>query len=155
MRCCSTTLTVFILVYLSSCSTTSTQAGEQTDKCAKLTLSTASTSHNKNLDNKVLEYGRTLTSLFYKCEISQVWTKMTAEMKKALRSEEDLTSFRQQINLQLGDENNLVDEKTMMSPPYRVYLRTAAFSKLDKPVNIQWTIDENNKVAGFFIRPAE
>jgi len=102
----------------------------------------------------VMDRGRELTALFYKGETGQIWSRMTPEMQNMLGSEEKLAAFRQQVDGQLGAETKVIDEKTTASAPYQIYLRTASFSKFGKPVAIQWTLDANGQVAGFFVKPA-
>ena len=101
-----------------------------------------------------MDRGRELTALFYKGETGQIWSRMTPEMQNMLGSEEKLAAFRQQVDGQLGAETKVIDETTTASAPYQIYLRTASFSKFGKPVAIQWTLDANGQVAGFFVKPA-
>ena len=105
--------------------------------------------------SKALAWGRELTALFYKGTTAPIWARMTDEMKKGLKSEDTLATLKQQMEAQLGTENKVVDEKVIQSGGYQVYLRTAAFPKWDKPINIIWSLDSEGHVAGFFIKPAE
>ncbi len=156
---------------LSACKTTSSQSDALPPSPAPTTASSpTSTGPEKrspppstitsaeNADpeeSKVLAQGRELTTLFYKGETAPIWARMTDEMKQGLKSEEALTAVRQQMAAQLGPENKVVDEKILSSQGYRVYVRTVSFSKWDKPLNISWTLDSQNRIAGFFIKPLE
>jgi hypothetical protein len=118
--------------------------------------STITSAENANPEeSKVLVEGRELTSLFYKGETASIWARMTDEMKQGLRNEEALTAVKGQVADQLGAETKVVDEKILSSQGYRVYMRTASFSKWAKPMNITWTLDSQNRIAGFFIKPLE
>src|SRR5260370_10113571 len=105
--------------------------------------------------SKALAWGRELTALFSKGTTAPIWARMTDEMKKGLKSEDTLATLKQQMEAQLGTENKVVDEKVIQSGGYQVYLRTAAFPKSDKPINIISSLDSEGHVAGFFIKPAE
>lgn len=100
-------------------------------------------------------WGRELTALFYKGTTAPIWARMTDEMKKGLKSEDTLTTLKQQMEAQLGTESKVIDEKVIQSGGYQVYLRTSAFPKWDKPINIIWSLDSEGHIAGFFVKPAE
>lgn len=99
--------------------------------------------------------GRELTSQFYAGEIAAVWSRMNQDMRKGLGSEANLASFRKQVEGQLGSETVVQDEQVIASPPYQVYLRTVSFSKFDQPIQVQWALDAEGNVAGFFIKPKQ
>lgn len=99
--------------------------------------------------------GRELTSQFYAGEMGPVWSRMNQEMRKGLGSEANLAAFRKQVEGQLGSETEVQDEKVIASPPYQVYLRTVSFSKFDKPIEVQWALDAEGNIAGFFIKPKQ
>jgi hypothetical protein len=101
----------------------------------------------------VMDRGRALTTQFYAAKTAELWTKMSDAMKSGLGSEQKFAGFRQQVESQLGTETKVIDEKTVESPPYRIYVRTASFSKSAKPVIVQWAIDGDDIIAGFFVRP--
>lgn len=102
-----------------------------------------------------LEMGRELTSQFYAGEMGPVWSRMNQEMRNGLGSEANLAAFRKQVEGQLGSETEVQDEKVIASPPYQVYLRTVSFSKFDKPIEVQWALDAEGNIAGFFIKPKQ
>lgn len=99
--------------------------------------------------------GRELTSQFYAGEISAVWSRMNQEMRNGLGSEANLAAFRQRVEGQLGSETAVQDEKVTSMPPYQVYLRTVSFSKFDQPIQVQWALDAEGNIAGFFIKPKQ
>lgn len=147
----SVILVFLVAAVVPACKTMSSQSGAS-ESAAPAAAPSAPITPNTT---SVIERGRELTSLFYKGETSQIWPRMTPEMKSALRSEQNLSVFRQQVESQLGTETGVIDEKTAASPPYQVYLRKVSFSKFDKPVNVQWALDEEGNIAGFFVKPAE
>lgn len=102
-----------------------------------------------------LERGRELTAEFYAGETDSLWSQMSEQMRAAFQNKENLVAFRQQVEEQLGDETEVLNEEVAPAPPYQVYVRTASFEKGEGPVVVQWTIEADGTVAGFFIRPAQ
>lgn len=99
--------------------------------------------------------GRELTSQFYTGEIAAVWSRMNEQMRTALGNEANLAAFRKQLEEQLGSETEVQDEQVTSTPPYQVYLRTVSFSKFEQPIAVQWALDAEGNVAGFFIKPKQ
>lgn len=135
---------VSMLGALGACSTTSSQtAPTEAEKAAES-------------DPAILEQGRELTRQFYDGELDALWARMSDEMKSGLQSVEALGQFREQVLSQIGTETEVLDEQTTTSPPHRVYIRTAKFSKAGStPVIVQWAIGPDDEITGFFIRPAQ
>ena len=79
--------------------------------------------------------------------------RFAPEMQAAM-SADALQTFRKQVDEQLGGETGVVDEKVTPTGPYQVYTRTASFAKFPGKVVVQWTLDGEGKVGGFFVRPA-
>ncbi len=142
---------LFLLVVLLGasvgCSTTKADSAP-----ASTSAETASASQQP-LDPQAL--GRELTAQFYAGETAAIWSRMTEKMQSALGSEANLATFRRQVEAQLGTETAVLDETVSEAPPYQVYLRTASFSNFDKPVAVQWALDDAGNVAGFFVKPAQ
>ncbi len=142
----------FLLVALalgavSACKTTSTEA----------TPVAASTETASSAAQAIdpLEEGRKLTAQFYAGEIAPIWARMNERMQSGLGSEQNLATFRQQVEAQLGTETAVNDEQVTAAPPYQVYVRTASFSKFAQPVAVQWAFEEDGRIAGFFVTPAQ
>jgi hypothetical protein len=100
-----------------------------------------------------LERGRVLTARFYERKTAELWPQLGPRMQEVLGSEQKFAAFRQQVDADLGDETKVIDETVSDTPPYRVYIRTASFSKTPQPVVVQWAFDEGGTVAGFIIQP--
>lgn len=106
-------------------------------------------------DAAILEQGRELTRQFYDREIDALWERMSAQMIEAMGGKGELASFRDQVEGQLGSETEVLEEQTTTSGAYQVYARKASFSKIATPVVVQWTLDPEGAIAGFFIRPVQ
>ena len=162
-----------LILFLSACKTTSsdvpaataptntapssaappTSTGPEKQSSAPNTITSAANANPE--ESKILAEGRELTSLFYKGETASIWVQMTEEMKKGLKSEEALKTASEQLAVQLGSETKVVDEKIVSSQGFLVYMRIVSFSKWHKPMNITWTLDSQNHIAGFYIKPVE
>jgi len=140
---------------LAGCRTTSPQPADAPPPASAAPASASPPVMAGDAPSKALAWGRELTSLFYEGTTAPIWARMTDEMKKGLKSEDTLATLKQQMEAQLGTESKVVDEKVIQSGGYQVYLRTAAFPKWEKPINIIWSLDSEGHVAGFFIKPAE
>lgn len=103
----------------------------------------------------ILEQGRELTRQFYERELDALWERMTAQMIEAMGRKEELAKFRGHVGEQFGDETQVLDEKVISHAPFQVYVRWASYSKIGVPVVVQWTLDSEGKIAGFFVRPAQ
>jgi murein DD-endopeptidase MepM/ murein hydrolase activator NlpD len=102
-----------------------------------------------------LATGRQYTAWFYAGETARIWERFSPEMKAALASAESLAQFRRQVIDQIGTEDKVLAEKVAPSGQFQVYLRKVKFSGAATPVDVQWTLQLDGGVAGFFIRPAQ
>ena len=100
-----------------------------------------------------LETGRTYTRMFFDNDISPIWNMMTEQMQEALTGESALRGFRKQVQAQIGAEKTIVDERVDLVQGHRVYVRRSLFEKVERPIVVSWTIDKDDRISGFFIRP--
>lgn len=107
-----------------------------------------------DLPNGPLERGRAYTAWFYAGEVARLWERFAPEMQAAM-SADALAAFRKQVDEQLGPETGVRDEKVTPVGAFQVYTRTASFTKFPGAVVVQWTLDGEGKVGGFFVRPAQ
>jgi hypothetical protein len=101
------------------------------------------------------ETGRQYTSWFYKGEIERIWEHFSPEMKKAIGSVEALRTFRTQVESQLGTETSILSEKVSPVDSFQVYTRKAKFSKAPMTIVVEWALNSDGTVAGFFVRPEQ
>ena len=104
-------------------------------------------------DDDALLLGQEYTQQFYDKDISTVWSHMTEQMQAALGSEASLRGFRDQVGGDIGREVELLDEKVESVQGVRVYTRTARFEKFDGLINVVWSLDDKNRISGFFVAP--
>src|SRR4051794_11968032 len=102
--------------------------------CSTTSSSTSMGSRTGKVD--AMQEGRRLTSAFYAGEASQIWDRLTAEMKKSVGAEGRLSKLKQQIEDQFGTEAVILDERTRefwhpngSAVPSLAYHRSARFSK--------------------------
>ena len=115
----------------------------------------ASATENAKSTDPTIAAGRELSQLFLAGRIEVLWPRMTAPMQAELKNPEALMAFRKQIKSQLGTEDEVLSEKAETVAGARLYLRSARWSKVPVAVTMQWALDAEGKVAGFYIRPAQ
>lgn len=106
-------------------------------------------------ESEELEIGRNYTRMFFDDDISPIWNNMTDQMQDALESENSLRDFREKVRTQIGAEKSIVDEQVDLIQGHRVYIRQSIFEKVERPIVISWAIDNDDRIAGFFIRPQQ
>lgn len=99
--------------------------------------------------------GRELSQLFLDGKTDVLWPRMTKPMQAALKSPEALAAFRKQVGSQLGTEDEVLSEKADTAAGARIYLRRARWSSAAAAVTMQWALDSDGNVAGFYIRPEQ
>ncbi len=97
--------------------------------------------------------GRELSRLFLAGDTAAVWARMGAPMRQALGSADALARFRAQLARDLGEEQSLLDEQVGAQSGMQVYVRIARWSKAPMPIAMQWAVDGEGEVQGFFVRP--
>lgn len=102
----------------------------------------------------IITAGRELSQLFLAGKTDAIWQRMTAPMQAAIGSREALATFRKQVESQLGSEDEVLSEKVDRIEGRRVYVRSARWSKVSTAVTMQWTLDAEGRIDGFYIRPA-
>lgn len=100
------------------------------------------------------ELGRTYTDMFYKSDLDKLWEKFSPEMTAALASIDGLKAFRANVEVQLGEEAALINEKVVSKGKFQTYIRQARFKKFDGPIEVVWALEAEGVVAGFSITPA-
>lgn len=105
------------------------------------------------LEQGALEQGAELTAAFYENQIDTVWQRMSPQMRSALESRENLAAFRKQIGEQLGAETAVIEETISSEQGYAIYRRRARFQNVPMVILVQWAVDADGQVGGFFIRP--
>ena len=97
--------------------------------------------------------GRELSKLFIERKVEPVWARMAPVMQGALGSRANLEAFREQVGAQLGDEVQVLEEKTSKVQGMDVYLRVSKWAKGPDRIAMQWAFDAGGKVVGFYVKP--
>lgn len=105
-------------------------------------------------DDSVLAEGRQRSQAFFNRDFESLWSAMTPEMQSGFGTIEALKKFRDDLETGFGAETGPPEEKTLRHEGYDIYIRTARWAKSDSPVLMQWTFDEERRIAGFFVRQA-
>ncbi|WP_246665976.1 M23 family metallopeptidase [Aquamicrobium sp. LC103] len=102
-----------------------------------------------------MELGRRLTTDFQEGRYEVIWERMTEEMRAALGSSGTLAELAKAMESQFGAEKATIFEEAEPHLGYRIYQRIAEHEKGPLPVLTQWTLDGDDRVAGFFVRPRQ
>ena len=105
-------------------------------------------------DEAGMRAGRELARLFLAADIEALWPRLAPAMQEALKDKDAFAGFRAQVGEQLGTEEEVLAETTQASQGLQVYVRTGRWSRVSLPIVMQWAIDADGRVAGFYIRPA-
>lgn len=102
-----------------------------------------------------MEEGRARAEAFLAGRLDAIWQSMTPELQRKLGSEANLAAFRDQVRSEMGEEQEIRDEKILTTTQgVTTYRRVADWSDAPKPVLMEWSFDLSGRIAGFFIRPA-
>ena len=103
-------------------------------------------------DEETLAAGRELTADFQAGRYEALWERMTDEMREALKSEAALAKLHDGVSAQFGAETEIVSETAETEGGFRVYVRTAQHENGPPPIVTQWALDDQDRIAGFFVR---
>jgi len=70
-------------------------------------------------------------------------------MQGFMRSEESLSRFYKQSQIEMGEEGEVLSETVEKLVGFAIYERTSRWSKADVPYVIRWEISGNGSVGGF------
>jgi hypothetical protein len=101
-----------------------------------------------------IEHCRKLTERFYKDELQAVFDEFSDEMKSEVPLAK-LTAIRDKVRSELGSETQLLREKVDMEGDYFECRRHARFDKFAGVIELIWYLRQDDRVAGFFVRPVE
>jgi hypothetical protein len=101
-----------------------------------------------------LDVVRNYTRMFYDGEMEELRANFSEEMKTDFPPGR-LQVMRERIREGLGEEIEIVGERSQTRDEYRGFVRWARFSKHDGLIEIQWVLRQDDTVAGFIIREAQ
>jgi hypothetical protein len=104
-------------------------------------------------DDPAMQAGRELSQLFLQGDTDAVWARMSPQMQAALGSAAALAQFRAKVGQGFGEEQAVLDESVSVDSGLHAYVRISRWSRLPTPIQMQWTVDDAGKVAGFVVRP--
>jgi len=78
---------------------------------------------------------------------------MTGPMRQAVGSAQGLAAFRDKVLREAGPETGVIREDTAAQDGFRIYRRIARRNVGEMPVLMEWTLDADDRIAGFYVRP--
>jgi len=106
-------------------------------------------------EQAAMSLGQTYTANFYAGETAAIWQHMTTQMREVLGSESGLRAFGNKVEQDVGTEVSVFAERVESVAGYRTYTRQSKFSKFASPIIVSWSFDEEDRIAGFFVRPQQ
>ena len=100
-----------------------------------------------------LEQGRLYTTWLFGGQFDQLYAKFSPEMQRTFPSVAELAAFVSRTTRDLGAEQGTPSEQVTSVGQTRVYSRTARFERADRPVEVQWTVDQAGRVTGLLVHP--
>lgn len=97
------------------------------------------------------ELGRKYTAALYANNTAVLWPDMTSQMQAALKDQASLAAFNDKARQQLGKEVKLIEEVVLPNQDYLIYTRLTEFDKVQPRIVVQFTFDQQGKIAGFFV----
>jgi len=103
-----------------------------------------------------LELGREHTEMFYAKDFEVLWPRLSERMQQGLGgSVAALAQVHDQLMSQVGEEVELLGEKTPDVPSGYAYVREVRYSKVPQPMEFIWQFDSEKVVTGFVITAAK
>ena len=105
-------------------------------------------------DESLLADGRALSEQFERGETPAIYARMTPPMQQAVGgSAAGLAAFRDKVLREAGPETGVIREDTNAQGGFRIYRRIARRNVGSVPVLMEWTLDDQGRIAGFLVRP--
>jgi len=98
-----------------------------------------------------MEQGRLYTSWLFGGRFEQLYARFSPEMQRTFPSVAELSSFVGRTTTELGAERGPPEERVTTVGDTRVYTRTARFARADRPVEVQWTVNQTGQVTGLLV----
>ncbi len=101
----------------------------------------------------VMEQGRLYTGWLFGGRFEQLYAKFSPEMQRTFPTVAELSSFVSRTTSELGAERGQPAERVTSLGDTRVYTRTASYERADRPVEVQWTVNQAGQVTGLLVHP--
>ena len=102
----------------------------------------------------MLQQGRLYTTWLLGGRFEPLYARFSPEMQRTVPSVAELASFVSRSTSALGAERGPPVERVTTLGETRVYTRTARFERADRPVVVQWTVNQAGQVTGLLVHPA-
>ena len=79
---------------------------------------------------------------------------MLPDVRQAIGSLADMDVVKDQIVQQVGVEVELLEETVTEAQGFDVYLRFARYDGFDGRILVQFAMDAEGRIGGFYVRPA-
>ena len=107
----------------------------------------------RGADDALIAAGRALSEQFELGDTAPIFARRTGPMRQAVGSEQGLAAFRDKVLREAGPETGVIREDTAAQDGFRIYRRIARRNVGQTPVLMEWTLDADDRIAGFYVRP--
>jgi len=97
---------------------------------------------------------REYTQMFYDGRLDELFDRFTDEMRQVVPRRQ-LEMIRDHAVETYGKETRVIGEDTQTKDDTRGFVRWARFDKTEDVIELQWFLKPDDRIAGFFIRPAK
>ena len=97
--------------------------------------------------------GRQYLAWFLAGEVDRLYEKFDEQMRNGMTAE-GLAQFRAQVIERHGDEPELMEEMVTPYQGLQIYMHTGIWPKSGEVLRVQFALDPEGGVAGFFVVPA-
>lgn len=105
-------------------------------------------------DDALLAEGRGLSEQFERGDTAAIFARMTPPMQQAAGGNAAaLAALRDKVLREGGPETGVIREDTQAQGGFRIYRRIARRNVGATPVLMEWTLDDQGRIAGFIVRP--
>ena len=100
-----------------------------------------------------IEQGRTYADWLFSGDLDKLWARFSPEMRRTFPSVAELSAFVSRTTVELGRQTGMAREEMRTLAGTRVYTRTAAFARAERPVEVQFAMSDDGRVTGILIHP--
>ena len=95
------------------------------------------------------------TGMFYRGELDLLVESFSDEMREEILPPDQLSALYERVITEYGTETRVVGVDSKTKGEYRAFVRWALFDKTEDVIEVQWILRENDRIAGFWVRPAQ
>lgn len=105
-------------------------------------------------DRSPLALGGRYTEWFYAGDTARLWARFAPELRTAFGTPDSLATYRDRTLERLGTEQGTPDVAVEPAGDTSIYTRTAAFSRAQGRMVLEWSLAPDGTITGLYLAPA-